>query len=424
MASTTPSVLLCNKYFTVRGGADRVFFDTLTLLEKRGHRVIPFSVQTPDARPTPYARHFAANPRWAATRASGVAERLAAFGQGVYNHEVAEAVRRVIREERPDIVHVHNLHYELTPAVLRAAHRAGLPVVMTIHDVRVLCPNGYMFTHGAICERCLGGRYYHAVFQRCIRDSIQGSLLGAASAYFAGLIGIWERDVDLYLIPGRFHLNKYVAAGFDPKKLVHLPNFVDASLYQPAHEPGQYLLYLGYVVRQKGILTLIDAMRQRPMVPLRIVGTGPGLDEARQRVAHHGLADVHFDGFKSGDDLWEAIRGAIAVVIPSECYENAPMAILESYALGKPVIGARSGGIPEAIVDGETGYLFDPGNVDQLADRLRAISGAPNHAHAMGQRGRALVEAKYSPEAHYQQLIAAYREAQTNHARHGGSKQC
>ena len=415
MTHQTHSVLLCNKYFTVRGGADRVFFDTMALLESRGHRVIPFSVQSPDTEPTPYARYFAPSPRWASPRRDGVAERLAGFAQGVYNHEVAEAVRRVIREERPDIVHVHNLHYELTPAVLRAAHEAGIPVVMTIHDVRVLCPNGYMYTKGAVCERCQGGHYYHAVLQRCLRSSLQGSLLGAASAYFADLLGVWRNDVDLYLTPSRFHQQKYVAAGFPAERFVHLPNFVDASRYRPASEPGRYLLFLGYLVRQKGILTLIDAMRQLTDVPLRIVGAGPALDEARNRTDRYGLINVSFEGFKSGDALWDTIRGALAVVLPSECYENAPMTILESYALGKPVVGARSGGIPETILDGETGYLFDPGDDDRLADRLQAIVAAPAEAHRMGQRGRTRLEAEHSPEQHYERLAAAYQVAADRH---------
>lgn len=414
MATDSPlRVLLANKYFSIRGGADTVFFETMNLLKRKGHQVVPFSVKNPDNLDSEFCRYFGPPAPWRVSRTASPLGKMRAFWQSIYNTQVMHSLGRLITDYRPDIAHIHNIHYELTPAIFQPLRRAGIPIAMTLHDFRIVCPNGYMYTKRQICDRCVGQRYWNAVRYRCIRNSIQGSLLGSIAAYVYHFLDVWN-GVDLFITPSEFLGQTMLGlTDIERDKIVCIPNFIDLLSDETsiATEVKDYFVFAGYLVPQKGILTLVEAMKRVQKAHLKIVGTGPLENEIRDRVKLSGLSNIELAGFMSRSDLCQLVKQAIAVVVPSEWYENSPMVIYESYAAGTPVIASAIGGIPELVEDGQTGYLFSPGDTSQLVDRLQTLFSNRLLARSMGIAGYYLWQEKFNAEVHYKRLRSAYELA-------------
>jgi len=239
----------------------------------------------------------------------------------------------------------------------------------TLHDLKLACPAYNMLTHDGICERCRGGKLYNVLLHRCIKGSAALSAVVLVEAVLHRLLGSYQKNVSRFVVPSRFYIEKFCEWGMPRALFSHVPNFVDVARYTPRYTPGDSFVYLGRVSREKGLATLIRAIA-KTHARLSVAGTGPELEQLRALAAQLG-ANVAFHGFLTGEALHELVRNARAVVLPSECYENAPMSVLESYALGKPVIGARIGGIPELIREHETGLSFVSGDEASLAARLR-----------------------------------------------------
>lgn len=261
---------------------------------------------------------------------------------------------------------------------------------MTAHDLKIACPAYKMLNSQGICERCNHGSVLNVIKHRCVKDSLAASVIVAVESGLHRYLDTYRKHLDRVAVPSRF-LEKFVEWGWPREKLIYIPNYVDVSKFEPLYQPGNYLLYFGRLAPEKGVGTLIRAAAKAG-VPLKIVGTGPVEAEVKAISAQVG-GEADFLGYRTGNELHDLVRGARAVVLPSEWYENAPMSVLESYALGKPVIGARIGGIPEMIVENETGWTFESQNVDDLAACLQAVMAADDAVIArMGQAGRDYVE--------------------------------
>jgi glycosyltransferase involved in cell wall biosynthesis len=246
-----------------------------------------------------------------------------------------------------------------------------------------------------------------------VRDSLAASAVVAVESGLHRLLGTWKKHLDVVVCPSRFFRDKLVEWGWPARQLEVIPNVVDATRFEPAFDPGRYLLYFGRLAPEKGVATLLRAAAMAG-VPLKIAGSGP--EEALLRAMPEAQrAEVEFTGFRSGEALHALVRGARAVVLPSEWYENAPMSVLESMALGKPVVGARIGGIPELIDEGDTGWLFTSGDATALAERLRSVALADDGAlAAMGRRARERVAARYTRERYEQAMLALYARLGVN----------
>lgn len=400
-----PRLLNVNSYHYRRGGSDVVYLEHAALMASLGWSTAFYAMQHPKNLATPWSRFFIDElefdhpyPPW---------RKLAMAGKVVYSFEAQRRLRALLAEFPADVAHLHCIYHHHSPSILPVLREAGVPVVMTAHDLKIACPAYKMLNDAGVCERCRDGSVLNVVRHRCVRGSLAASAVVAIESALHRRLDTYRRHLDRVVVPSRFFLEKFVEWGWPRERFVHIPNYVDASRFRPDAAPGSYFLYAGRLAPEKGLATLLRAARQAG-VALRIAGSGPS--EAALKSLHATLGgDVQFLGFRSGEDLHSLMRGARAVVLPSEWYENAPMSVLESMALGKPVIGARIGGIPELIVDGETGWTFESRDAQALAERLRQVA-AQDAASlaAMGRAARARVERRFHRAAYTEATLALY----------------
>ncbi|MBF8280824.1 MAG: glycosyl transferase [Candidatus Magasanikbacteria bacterium] len=379
-------------------------FDLMSALEGAGHEVIHFSMHHPKNAPTPWSEYFVSEIDF---RKPGGTLRKA--GRILYSLEAANNLEALLKIVKPDVAHLHNIYQHLSPSILTVLKNHKIPVVQTLHDYKLMCPNYKMFTQGSICERCIGRRFRNAAIHQCINDAFLPSLGAAVELNFHKALQFYERGVDLFISPSKFMMEKFLEWGEPPEKIVQLPYLVNVDEYAPHPEHENYLLYFGRLAVEKGLLTLLNAMQGLPTVQLKIVGVGPQMNELKKYVDDQVLAKVEFLGFLEGDELKETVANARAVVLPSEWYENYPLAILEAMLMEKIVIASRVGGVPEQITDKETGFLFTPKDVKGLRETIRAVWDLPpDEASQVGGRARAWAEIHHEPRQHLRALLGLY----------------
>ncbi|MCX7920327.1 MAG: glycosyltransferase family 4 protein [bacterium] len=400
-------ILLVNKFFYPKGGSEKVFFETAELMKKNGHTVRFFSMVAPENQPSSESEYFVSNINF--KQSGGIFQQFKTAGRILYSLEAKKKIQMLIDKEKPDLAHLHNIYHQISPSIIDSLKKNNIPIIMTLHDYKLTCPIYVLYRDQQVCDDCKNGKYYKVVLHRCVKNSRIKSILTMVEMYLHhSILHIYEQ-VDVFISPSRFLLNKTHEMGFKGR-IVYLPNFIDAAEYTPEYQPkDNTLVYFGRLSEEKGVLTLLDAVKELDCT-LKIIGEGPQQERLEQKVEQEQIKNVVFLGYKRGRELQDEIRHALAVVIPSEWYENNPRTIIESFALGKPVIGANIGGIPELVVDGQTGYLFQPGNSQDLRQQLiRAVTNK-NKLVEMGKQARQLVETELTPEKHYQQLMEVYHE--------------
>lgn len=399
-------VLAANKFYYVKGGAERYFFELARILEARGHRVAPFAMQDEMNDASEFSRYFVSNAGFHGEM--GTARRLRMAGHVLYSREASAAIGELADDFGPDVAHLHNIAHQLSPSILYALKRRGIPIVQTLHDHKLICPNYQMFVRGKPCRRCRTWRYHNAVLNRCMHDSVLWSGLVCVEAYLHKLLGSYSRLVDLWVSPSESLRQRMIEHGVPGDRIVHQPYAIAMERFQPRYESDGYAAWVGRLATGKGLKTVLEALRRAPDVRLRIAGSGPLEDELKARVAELGLPNVEFTGYLTGQALEDLMRGSLFVVMSSECYENSPLTVYEATAYGKAVIGSRMGGIPELIAEGGTGLIYEPGDHEALAARMNELWSAPDRALEMGRRARERAEAEYGPDAHYEKMMAIY----------------
>jgi len=400
-----PKLLSLNTYNYRRGGSDAVFFDHDALFRDAGWDTAVFTMQHPKNEPSPWSAYFADELEFG--HAYSIREKMVMAGKVIYSWEARSKLAKLLDKFSPDVAHAHCIYHHLSPSVLGLLHERGVPTVMTAHDLKLACPAYKMLNKHGICEKCKHGNLSHVILNRCIHDSLAASTLVAAESAVHKTLGLYKRNLDKVITPSRFFRQKLMEWGWPAEKLVCIPNFIDINQYSPDFNAGRYFLYFGRLAPEKGVDTLIRAASQAG-VSLKIAGTGP-YEQELKALADEQDGKVEFLGYCSGDALKELIRKARAVVLPSQWYENAPISILEAYASGKPVIGARIGGIPEMIPGEETGWLFESGNVEQLAQHLENVQGMADGPLAkMGAQARRHVADNYSKERYLNEILTLY----------------
>jgi glycosyltransferase involved in cell wall biosynthesis len=402
---------MVNSFNYLRGGGERCFFDLTALLESQGHQVIPFVMDHPKNFPSPYEDHFVSFVDYPTELARpGLTPKLKVIERVMYSREAKQKVENLISETEPDLVHIHGFIHEMSTSILPVLKKAGLPVVQTLHDYKIVCPNTTFISHETVCENCQGHRYYNMVRQRCKRGSLTASLLATAEMYFHELFRLYEPNIDVFISPSDFLAQKVIEHGIKTP-IVTIPNFINPDYFQAYYEPENYFISVGRLVRTKGIMTLVEAMRYLPGdAELRIAGTGELESELRAYVQEHQLYNVKFLGHLDTPSLIHAVQRALFTVQPSEWYENYSMTVIESLACGTPVIGSRMGGIPEQVRDGWNGLLFEAGNAPQLAEKMKMLLDDRRLAIEMGRNGREQIETLNSPATHYNQTLQVYEE--------------
>jgi glycosyltransferase involved in cell wall biosynthesis len=399
-------ILVVNKFFWVKGGSERVLFELAAGYERAGHDVSHFAMRSARNLPSPWSGHFASELSWE----GGTLARLRTAGRVIHSVEAARRIRELVRSVRPDVAHLHNFHHQLSPSIVDVLRREGIPAVHTLHDYKVICPNYLLYTEGAPCERCRGGRFYHAVLHRCVRGSRAASLVAFAEMTWHRRARTLERGIARFVSPSRFLRDKLVSFGFDERRIRVVPNGLDATTFARAERPGAGFLYAGRLSREKGVHTLLRAVGSVPGVRLTVCGTGPAEEELRALAQREAPGRVQFAGHLEADDLLARLRGSRALVLPSEWYENAPMAVLESLASGVPVVATDLGGTAEMVRDGVSGLLTPAGDAGALAERLDRLERSPDLAAKLGRAGRSIVESEYSLDAQVSAMLSIFRE--------------
>jgi glycosyltransferase involved in cell wall biosynthesis len=399
-------ILLINSYHYRKGGADAVYFNTARLLEKYGHEVFFFSTKHPDNEYDVSTDYFA---RGRDYRKLPTGKKIFAFPVFIYNKEAHKKLLKFVDEIKPDLVNIHLFMGGLSSSILTGLKKKGIPVIHTVHDYRLICP-AYLFINGKneVCEKCKDGIYLHCILNRCSGNGFFQSAVLAIDAYFRKFIVKPVHYIDRFIFVSEFIQRKHIE--FNPEfapKAVKLYNFNPAiDSIVPSINKGDYFLFFGRISREKGILTLIEAAL-KAKVTLKVVGTGPMFDQLKAK--HH--ENVDFLGYKSGDELWTLVRDASFIIVPSEWYENNPLTIIEAYSFGKPVIGARIGGIPEIVEENVTGYLFEPGNKSELGKQMQFANNLSDVEYSeMSKNARSFAEKYFSPDEHYNSLITIYKD--------------
>ena len=401
------NILFLNNFYYLRGGSEKVLFEEMRLLREAGHRVAIYARGHELNEPAEFAEFFP--PPMDTERVSLNLKAVQSVRELIYSNAARSGLKAVIERFVPDIAHAHNIYGRLSLSVLDELKSAGVPVVMTLHDLKLVCPSYLMLNDGKVCELCRGKKFYHAALTRCHKGSFPASFVYALESWINHALGKYNA-VSRFITPSRFLRDKCVEYGLNTGQITLIPNFIEAQSIPCSNTMGDYFLFLGRLSKEKGVKTLLNAYKGlSAKIALTIVGDGPERPMLEKMAADQAL-NVRFTGYLSGMALQEALSNARAVIMPSECYENAPLSLLEAFAYAKPVIGARIGGIPEMVDEGVNGYLFEAGNVAALAETLAkflALSGA--EITSMGQAARAKIEREYTAERHVAMLLDLYR---------------
>ncbi|NLT40858.1 MAG: glycosyltransferase family 4 protein [Clostridiales bacterium] len=397
-------VLAVNKFYYRRGGSETCFFALKDMYAARNMEMIPFSVADDRNEPSRYAGYFVRPVDYEDKRMS---KKISYFAKTVYSLEASRKVSALIRDSGPDIAHLHVFQHQLSPSIIHAIKRRGIPVVYTAHDLKPLCPCYTMLRGEKVCELCKGGRYYHCLQYRCLKGSAAASLAVTLEMYLHDRLSSY-RLIDAIITPSSSFRDKFIEYGYSPDKVHHIRNFIDCSAYRAGEEAGDYFIYCGRLSAEKGIFTLLGAMKYVKRSKLLLAGSGPIKKEVEEFIHKEKLDNVHLTGHLSGRALTDLIEGCRFAVLPSKWYENCPMSALEAMACGKPVIGAAIGGIPEMIEHGSTGLLFAPDDCDQLARLINRLLDEPGQCRQMGRRARAFVEREYDPERNFSEITYLY----------------
>lgn len=399
-----PKLLSLNSYHYRRGGADMVYLEHDALFRSLGWQTAFMAMHHPLNQPSEWDTYFVDELQYGHTY--GALSKAAMALKVIYSVEARRKLAALLDKFQPDIAHSHNLYHHLSPSVLPLLKERGIPTVLTAHDLKLACPSHTMLAHDGVCERCKSGNFIHAVRNRCVKNQLGVSALVALESWLHRVSGIYRRNLDRIVVPSRFYRDKFIEWGWAPQQLEYVPNFVKVEEFLPRYEPGKYLVYFGRLSYEKGVGTLLQAARLAGC-KLVVMGDGELADEVR--AAQNADADIDYLGRKSGAELLEVVAGSRAIVLPSEWYENAPMSVLEAFALGKPAIGARIGGIPEMVREGVSGLLFESGSAEDLARAMRVLVDMPDREVAdLGRSARALVEAEYCLERYRDRTLTLY----------------
>lgn len=406
IVACTMKILLAHNNFAVTGGAEVFYHEVGRVLSERGHQVAYFSAMS-DTVETSWKDYF---PPVASHSQGSLLSKAINFPRMVYNRSAKYEMGRLIKDFKPDIIHAFGIYGRLTPAILDAAREAGVPVVMSCNDYKHICPNYKLYHHGKICGECKGGRFYRAIVNRCCHDSLIYSVASTVEAYTHTWMNIYRKNVHTFLYASEFMAHKTEEFwGKGTFKWEMLRNPFDTSKYLLKGEVGDYALYFGRLIGEKGVDVLLRAAGQAPDVPLVIVGDGPDRAKLEYQAQVAGLRNVRFVGAKWGADLNDWLRNCRFVVVPSLWHENFPYVILQAFAAGKPVVGSNRGGIPELVAHGELGAVYEATDAAMLAATIRNIAAMPDdEVQQMGEKAKRLVMDGFNDDVFYTRLMEIY----------------
>jgi glycosyltransferase involved in cell wall biosynthesis len=383
-------IALVHNTYQLPGGEDVIVTQECDILRSAGHRVIEYRRSNDDVVDRTLIHQIR------------LAQRV------VWSNDTFHKFRALLRQEKPDVVHVHNTFVMISPSIYWACAEEQIPVVQTLHNFRLFCPIGTFLRDGKICEECTEHSLLRSVAYGCYHGSRFAT--GAAALMLAAhrWAGTWTDKIDCYIAVSQFARKKFEQGGLPSEKLVVKPHFVYPDP-GPRSCSGDYAVFVGRFTAEKGLATLLDAWKRiKTSVPLVIVGDGPLREALEVQASQCESSHIIFRGQLSRDETLTTIKGAKVLVCASECYEQGPATVLEAYACGVPVIAPRLGPLTEVVHNEETGLLFRAGDSADLAQTIDWALGHQERLQRMGQRARAKFEANYTGEQNYVRLMEIY----------------
>jgi glycosyltransferase involved in cell wall biosynthesis len=375
-------VLVAHNFYQQAGGEDAVVNTEMDMLRAHGHDVEIYGRTNDDINDIP---------------------PIKVAGQTFWSRHTSKDIANLISSFKPDIIHIHNTFPLISPSIYWAAANANIPLVQTLHNFRLLCPQAMFLRDGNVCEDCLGNIPWRGVMHGCYRDSKSQTAVLAGMTTAHNIIGTWHNKVARYIALNDFCRQKFIAGGLPAKLIAVKPNFVDAPTIAETARNG--FLFVGRLSPEKGISTLAAAAKLLNNAPICVAGVG------EQSALLENIGGLENLGKLSSEAIFSKMAASSALIMPSIWYENFPRTLVESFACGLPVIASHIGALAELIEDGETGLLFEAGNATDLANKMQWALQNPEKMREMGQNALALYQAKYTPNQNYAQLFSIYEDA-------------
>lgn len=408
-------ILQVNNYAYLKGGSEKVFFETIKILEDFGHEVSSFSMANEKNREDINLKSVDVKPY---EDRQGFRDTLKAVKNFFYNSNVAAEFEKLLLEFKPDIIHIHIVYGRLTNAIIGVARKHGVPVVQSVHEFRLLCP---VYTcldqQNNVCEKCADSHMnLHCILNKCSKGGFSNSVLVAAECKFRDWFYNYQKNVAGFIMVSEFIMDKHLQYFPRIKSKCHqVYNSLDTADYKKfvnlnKFNEERYYLYFGRLSYEKGIMTLLDYFDKHRNDKLKIAGTGPLADEIRKRIISSNLNNVELLGYQSGDGLYRLIANSLFTIVPSEWYENNPLTILESLSVGTPIIGNKIGGIPEIVMDKETGFVYDY-KINGDFNRVMELAHSLSCSEYCSMMDKCIKEAqsRFDNTVHYENLMRVYK---------------
>ena len=398
-------ILMVNKFHYLKGGSEKYYFELADLLRKKGHEVAFFSMKDEKNKYTDCKEYFVE------PIDLNNGSKLKALDV-IYSKNNKQKMKETLEEFKPDIVHLNNFQRQLSSSIVEAINEKNIPIVFTAHDVQAICPAIVMLDNNKnVCEKCMNGKYINCIKNKCVKNSTLKSVLGAIEGKYYRNKKIYKEKIDYIITPSEFYRKKMIEDGIDENKIEAIHNFINIEDYNIETTNNNYALYVGRLSKEKGILKLVEAFSRLDNRKLYIAGDGPEKNEIERIIKEKNLQNnIKLLGFLKQEEVKKYISEASFVVIPSIWYENCPYSILETQAIGKPVIGANIAGIPELVIDKENGLIYDYDNVDELEKSMKLLFENEKLANEYGENAKKYAKNNYDKEIYYKKINNIYEK--------------
>jgi glycosyltransferase involved in cell wall biosynthesis len=403
-------ILLINNNHRLVGGAERYYLDLFWLLKSNGHKVAFFSMKDPKNIKTKWSNYFVSNIN---LEKSNLLQKILRVP---YSFESRRKINKVLDVFKPDIVHINNIYYYITPSILPEIKRRNIPIIQTVHDYQLISPVSALFYDGKVCEITKTSSYYKALLDRS-KKPYMTTIISVISQYVQYFFKFFEKNVDCYIVPSQFMKNKLLEYKFKAKKIVHLPNFSRFSLssrkkYKNINSE-KFVLFFGRLDESKGVLFLLKVAEKLPDIKFKIIGNYTNSESAKKIqdfLNTKNLKNIIIEPHQNDKTLLKNLSKCRIVIVPSLWYENQPYSVIESLFLGKAVVASKIGGIPEIITDKKSGLLFKAGNIDDCVTKITTLWNNPKLLKRL-EKGAKVRSKDFTPNIHYKMLLDIYKKA-------------
>ena len=398
-------ILMVNKFHYLKGGSEKYYFELAELLKENGHEVAFFSMKDEKNIKTDCKEYFVE------PIDLNTGSKLKALDV-IYSKENKKKMEEALDEFKPDIVHLNNFQRQLSASIIDPIKKRNIPIVFTAHDVQAICPAIIMMDNDKnICEKCMKGKYLNCIKKKCNKGSTLKSIVGALEGYYYRAKNIYTNKIDFIITPSEFYRDKMIEDGIPENKIKALHNFVELKDYDLEVSDEGYALYFGRLSKEKGILNLINAFTKLKEGKLYIAGEGPEKETIEKIIKENNLENrIKLLGFLNADQMKGTIRKCKFVVVPSIWYENCPYSVMETLAIGKPVIGADIGGIPELVINDRSGFTYKYDDIEDLSNKMKKLFKNEELVKEFGTNAKKQANELYGKDVYYKNIMSIYEK--------------